>query len=206
MNEKIDFFPLVKDETGEHRRKGKFTPDQLDMPISLQRVSQIYGLSSTDLLPLLETEKIHAFKRWPVSDWSSRGAYYEPLWSYEYKSMVPPDLEGLYFYQPEIEKLQTSGTKLSTDTSHTGKLRIRFKTERALEQAVEMADQLLNIRRVNPRITRSELKKDYKTYFPGKQAWSTFERNMQALQASGDKRYKDLLPKNRPGSKKRMNP
>jgi hypothetical protein len=92
MAKLIDFFPDGK--------KGHFSAEELGIPISLSRVTQLTGLMAEDLLPLLESGIIHAFER------ESFGrSFYEPHWSHEFGYISPADLGRMYFYQPEIESL-----------------------------------------------------------------------------------------------------
>jgi hypothetical protein len=109
MENQIEFFPTVIEDTEdgkgrETKRKGRFTAQQID-PISFKRALEILGLDGEDLLPLLETDKIHSFRRITYGpgeaplhyeDTPPDEANYEPLWPWEHRSPVEVIYEPLY--------------------------------------------------------------------------------------------------------------
>jgi hypothetical protein len=146
-------------------------------------------------------------KRFPSSDNQDPVSEFPEGW--HGISFNPPrdDIEREQFYK-KIRSFLFEGDDIEKHESpkkpsHNYSWGKRFKSQKAKDTAIEMADKLIYFRKMQPKMTRSELEENYKYRFKSGPAWSTFLRHMQEIQRIGGEKYKDLLPRDRPGSKKK---
>ena len=147
-------------------------------------------------------------KRFPSSDNQDPISEFPEGW-YGIRFNPPrDDIEREQFYQ-KIRSFLFEGDDIEKNESpkkpsHNYSLGGRFKTSKAFEKAIKNADHLLYIRDYASRDDQICFGRAItEDWFKSGPAWSTFLRNMQEIQRIGGDKYKDLLPRDRPGSKKK---